>query len=196
MIGVGLNPPKTLVGFPMDFLHSRDHPSDFRHAWLAILNMATAYCGHVAFIGFISELRKPQDFPKALAITETVAITYYCIVAAVIYVFADQAVASPALGSALPKWRIVAYIVAMPTIVVAGVINMHVAAKQIYVRIWRGTETVNLRNFRSLGSWYGLLAVGWVVAWILAESVPMFHEFLAFLSALFNGWFMREYHAR
>ncbi|KAI9714264.1 MAG: hypothetical protein M1820_000223 [Bogoriella megaspora] len=193
MIGVGLRPPKALVdasGIPMDALHDFHHPSGFVQGWLAILNMVAAFCGHSAFIGFISELEKPQDFPKALAIAQTTAITYYCIVAGVIYAYAGQAVISPAISSAPPRYRLIGYIVAMPTIIVAGVINMHVASKQIYVWWWRGTNVVNQRNFRSYGSWVGLLIGGWLLAWILAEAIPNFHEFLAIISALFNGWFM------
>lgn len=156
--------------------------------------MVTAYCGHVAFVGFIAELREPASFPKALAVTEIAAITYYCVVAALMYHFAGPLVASPAINSAPQKWRLAAWVIAMPTIVVAGVINMHVATKQVYVRYWRGTSVVGQRTLKSYTSWIGMLAGGWALAWILAEAIPDFHNFLAFLSALFNGWFMCEFH--
>ncbi|KAL9065761.1 MAG: hypothetical protein Q9157_007371 [Trypethelium eluteriae] len=93
--------------------------------------MVTSFCGHVAFIGFISELRSPATFPKALAVTEVAAAVYYCVIAALVYHFAGDAVASPAINSAPAHWRLAAWCVAMPTIVVAGVINMHVATKQM-----------------------------------------------------------------
>ncbi|KAL9097262.1 MAG: hypothetical protein Q9165_000689 [Trypethelium subeluteriae] len=163
-----------------------DFPTSFR----AILNMVTSFCGHVAFIGFISELRSPASFPKALAVTEVAAIVYYCVIAALVYHFAGDAVASPAINSAPAHWRLAAWCVAMPTIVVAGVINMHVATKQVYVRYWRGTHVVNQRSVRSYASWMAMLAGGWALAWVLAEAIPDFHHFLAFISALFNGWFM------
>ncbi|KAI9664520.1 MAG: hypothetical protein M1821_005966 [Bathelium mastoideum] len=163
---------------------------DLPHAFRAVLNMVTSFCGHVAFVGFISELRQPSTFPKALAVTEITTITYYCLIAALVYHFAGPVVTSPAINSAPSRWRLAAWCVAMPTIVVAGVINMHVATKQAYVRYWRGTTVVNERSIRSYASWLAMLAAGWTLAWVLAEAIPDFHNFLAFLSALFNGWFM------
>lgn len=53
----------------------------------------------------------------------------YLIVAIVTYRYAGTDVKSPALSSASPLLQKVAYGVAIPTIVIAGVINGHVAAK-------------------------------------------------------------------
>jgi hypothetical protein len=55
-------------------------------------------------------------------------ITLYTITAGVIYRFAGDGVKSPALGSTSPLLAKIAYGIALPTIVVAGVINGHVAA--------------------------------------------------------------------
>ena len=80
----------------------------------------TQSLGHVAFFSFISELREPKSFPKALFLLQGADISMYLIVAIVTYRYAGADVASPALGSTSPLLRKVAYGIAIPTIVIAG----------------------------------------------------------------------------
>jgi len=96
--------------------------------------------------------------------------------------------------------RKVAYGVAVPTIVVAGVVNGHVAVKYLYVRLFRdggkdGGEAkgkgslMYQKTFKARGIWVAINAVLWVVAWIIAEGVPVFNDLLGLTSALFASWF-------
>ena len=68
----------------------------------------------------MSELRTPESFPKALFLLQGADISMYLIVAIVIYRYAGTDVASPALGSTSPLLRKIAYGIAIPTIVIAG----------------------------------------------------------------------------
>lgn len=113
----------------------------------------------------------------------------YLLVAIVIYRYAGTDVTSPALGSTSPLLRKVAYGIAIPTIVIAGVINGHVAAKYIYVRMFRGTEHMSKRTWFSWGAWVIIITILWVVAWIIAEAIPVFNDLLGLISALFASWF-------
>ena len=90
---------------------------------LLISILLTGSLGHVAFFSFISELRAPESFPKALFLLQGADVSMYLIVAIVTYRYAGTDVASPALGSASPLLRKVAYGIAIPTIVIAGVYN-------------------------------------------------------------------------
>ena len=113
----------------------------------------------------------------------------YVIAAVVIYRYAGADVASPALGSTSPLLQKIAYGVAIPTIVVAGVINGHVAAKYVYVRMFRGTDRMSKKSWGSFGIWAGIVLVLWVVAWIIAEAIPVFNDLLGLISSLFASWF-------
>ena len=184
----------------------------FSKGFLAVMNiifafsgMSTAHCpddwllsfpwevadtknlGHVAFFAFISELRHPKSFPKALCLLQGVMIPAYLLVAILIYYFAGAHVASPALGSASPLLRKIAYGIATPTIVIAGVINGHVASKYIYVRHFK--EQMSQSTWASYGIWAGIVCALWGVAWIIAEAIPVFNDLLALISALFASWF-------
>lgn len=90
--------------------------TEFTTAWGAITDMVIAYAGHVAFFGFIAEMKEPKDFPKSLCVLQTVEIALYVAVAVVIYCYAGDSVTSPALGSMGPVLRKVAYGLALPSV--------------------------------------------------------------------------------
>lgn len=110
-------------------------------------------------------------------------------ISVVIYYFAGPLVASPALGSASPLVTKIAFGIALPTIIVAGVVNGSVATKYMYFKLWAGTDVASKKTVKSLGSWYGICAGSWVVSWILAESIPSFNLFLSLIGALFGSMF-------
>lgn len=90
--------------------------TDLFHAFTAVTNIVFAYCAHVAFFGLLAEMREPRDFPKALYLLQTFEIIFYTVAAVVIYYYAGQSVESPALGSAGPVLKKVAYGIAIPTV--------------------------------------------------------------------------------
>ena len=95
-----------------------------------------AYAGHVAFFTFIAEMKQPSDFPKALYALQVADTTLYLIVGIVVYAYTGEHTVSPALGNTGTVLRKVAYGIAFPTIIIAGVINGHVCAKLIFVRMY------------------------------------------------------------
>ncbi|KAH7085031.1 transmembrane amino acid transporter protein-domain-containing protein [Paraphoma chrysanthemicola] len=154
-----------------------------------VLNIILAYTGHVAFFSFQAELKDPRDFKKALFLEQGIAVIFYMVMSVVIYYYAGPLVASPALGSAGPIFTKIAFGIALPTIIVAGVVNGSVACKYIYVRMWAGTNVVHQNSFKSIGSWLAICAVAWVASWLLAEAIPNFNIFLGLIGALFGSWF-------
>ncbi|KAL6240689.1 hypothetical protein RBB50_012399 [Rhinocladiella similis] len=161
----------------------------FTTAFLSVTNIVFAYAGHVAFFSFISEMRNPKDFPKALVLLQVTDTSMYFLVAMVIYAYGGDDVDSPALGTAGKVVGKVAWGLAIPTIIVAGVIYGHVASKYIYVRLFRGTKHMSKRTLLSVGSWLAITLTIWVIAWIIAESIPNFNDLLALISSLFAAWF-------
>ncbi|PVI06893.1 hypothetical protein DM02DRAFT_707499 [Periconia macrospinosa] len=182
MIGVGVDPTPNIQLYATRQIA-------FVPAFLAVCNIIFAYAGHVAFFSFISELRDPTEFPKALCLLQTTDITMYTIVAIVVYRYGGSEVASPALGSTSHTVMKVAYGVALPTILLAGVIYGHVASKYVYVRLFRGTRHMSTRTPLAVGTWALITFTFWLVAWIIAQSIPSFSTLLGLISALFASWF-------
>lgn len=63
-------------------------------------------------------------------------------------------------------------------IVIGGVVNAHVAVKFIYVRLFRGTNSVHTRSFVARAAWIVICAVLWILSWIIAEGIPVFNDVL------------------
>ena len=156
---------------------------------LAMMNILFAYTGHVAFFSFMSELKDVKSYPKANYMLQGVDTTMYLVSAVVIYIFAGSNVTSPALDSAPRIWTKAAYGLAIPTIVMAGVINAHVAAKYVYVRKFKGTPMLQSRGWKAKAWWSGIAAALWIAAWLIAEAIPVFNDLLGLTSSLFASWF-------
>ncbi|KAA8642301.1 hypothetical protein EYZ11_010377 [Aspergillus tanneri] len=181
MIGVGILHPGNKVEAVVE--------TDLVHGFTAVTNIVFAFSGHAAFFGLAAELKDSRDFPKALCLLQGVDISLYLIAAVVIYRYGGASVASPALGSASPIVSKVAYGIALPTIIIAGVINGHIAFKYVYIRIFRGTDRMHKRDWIAIGSWVGIGLTLWVLAWIIAEAIPVFSNLLSLITALFASWF-------
>ncbi|KAI7553535.1 hypothetical protein KC343_g14363, partial [Hortaea werneckii] len=95
---------------------------------LSLSSLILAYNGQIAYPTLLTEMHTPQkDFPKSLRFLILTTTTLYILTATLIYHYAGTSVSSPALGSAPPLGRKLAYGFAIPTIVVAGVIPALVA---------------------------------------------------------------------
>lgn len=161
----------------------------FPSAFNSVSNAVFAYGGHVAWLSFISEFRHPEEFPKALVLLQSIDTTLYVIAALVIYRFAGESVPAPALNANSPIVSKVAWGIAMPTIIIAGVIFAHVTAKYIYIRMFVGTKYLHSRGLVAVGTWIGLGVATWIISWIIAQSIPNFSDLLGFISALCASWF-------
>ena len=181
MVGVGIDKPEPHIDATVH--------NSLAKAFLSVTNIIFAYAGHVAFFSFISALPTPSQYTRSLFLLQGCDTGMYIITAIVIYRYAGADVASPALGSASTIVSKVAYGIAIPTIVVAGVINGHVAAKYVYVRKYRGTDRMSKRSWGSFGIWLVIVGVLWIVAWVIAEAIPVFNDLLGLISASFASWF-------
>jgi hypothetical protein len=83
----------------------------------------------------------------------------------------------------------IAYGIAIPTIVGAGVVNGHIGLKYIYFRLCAKSGLMHQRNKRSIGLWIALGVSCWIVAWIISEAIPVFSDLNSLISALFASWF-------
>jgi amino acid permease len=110
IIALGISPKA-----PYDAMRATYSPS-FPSAFNSISNAVFAYGGHVAWFSFISEFRKPEEFPKALITLQAVDISLYVVTAVVIYRYAGADVPSPALSVNSTIVRKVAWGIAMPTV--------------------------------------------------------------------------------
>ncbi|KAF7967262.1 hypothetical protein HWV62_23068 [Athelia sp. TMB] len=169
---------------------SKENPPTFASAFLAITNVAFAYAFAQSQFSFMSELRRPKDYTKAVFALGIMEIIIYTLTGALIYSFCGSAVKSPALLSASPLMQKIAFGVALPVIFISGGINTQTAAKYIYGKIYKpASQHATMSTRKGLISWVGLVAVITLIAWFIAELIPFFGALLGLISALFISGF-------
>lgn len=96
-------------------------------------SLVFAYCGTPAFFSIAAEMRDPRDFNKALIVCQSVVTATYVIVGIIVYYYAGSYVASPALGTAGPLVKKVAYGIALPGLFVTAILLTHVSYNPLIV---------------------------------------------------------------
>lgn len=66
------------------------------------------------FFNVVGEMRKPRDYTKAVVLTQSIVTMVYLIIGIIVYYYCGRYVSSPALGSAGPLLKRVAYGIAIP----------------------------------------------------------------------------------
>lgn len=56
--------------------------------------------------------------------------------------------------------------------------NAHVAVKFIYVRVFRGTNSMHSQSLMARLVWAAICAVLWILSWIIAQGIPIFNDVL------------------
>lgn len=94
----------------------------FADAMNAVANILLAYAGTAAFLPIASEMRDPRDYPKAVLACQGFVTAFYLVIGIVVYMYAGQWVASPALGTAGVLVKRIAYGLSIPGLLAAAVI--------------------------------------------------------------------------
>ncbi|GAA6009144.1 hypothetical protein JCM10207_004281 [Rhodosporidiobolus poonsookiae] len=161
----------------------------FADAMNAISNIVFSYAGTAGFLPIASEMRNPRDYPKAIFLCQGFVTAFYITVGVVVYMYAGQYVASPALGTAGLLIKRVAYGLALPGLLAAGVIYTHLPAKWIFVRVLRNsrhlTESTAIHWMTWLGCTFGCI----LFSYIIASAVPVFGGLVGLVGALFGSAF-------
>lgn len=103
----------------------------------------------------------------------------------VMYRWCGQWIASPSLGSAGALLKKVAYGLALPSLVVSAGIFNHTSAKYLFVRMLRNTEHLQSNTLVHWSTWIGCNAGVGILAFILAEAIPVFNYILSLEASLF-----------
>lgn len=122
------------------YLASKEFPTGDWHKDLRITNNATfaaamsainsivfAFAATPTYFGIISEMRDPRTYKKTMCLSMGLLYIVYAVIGIVVYYYCGQYVANPALGSAGPLMKKVAYGIAIPALLVTLCIYSHVS---------------------------------------------------------------------
>nr|XP_019010104.1 uncharacterized protein I206_04572 [Kwoniella pini CBS 10737]OCF48885.1 hypothetical protein I206_04572 [Kwoniella pini CBS 10737] len=150
----------------------------------AVCIIIFSYAGTPNYFSIVGEMREPKDFTKSVIVGQTLMTTVYLIVASVVYHYAGQYIASPALGTAGSTIKKVCYGLALPGLAVGGLILVHTAAKYVFVRVLRKSTHLSKNTPVHYLVWYACIAVTSILAFIIAEAIPVFNDLLSLIGAL------------
>ncbi|ORY88583.1 transmembrane amino acid transporter protein-domain-containing protein [Leucosporidium creatinivorum] len=146
----------------------------FAEAGAALGTVTFAFGGTPAFFNVVAEMRNPSDFPKTVAMCQSYVTAVYAVIGIVVYYYCGDYVASPALGSAGPLLKKVCYGIAIPALIVGSVIYIHMPAKYLFVRFFRGSRHLASSTPQHWMGWLGSTLACTVIGFVIAEGIPVF----------------------
>ncbi|KAF3385849.1 N amino acid transport system protein [Talaromyces pinophilus] len=156
----------------------------------AVLNITFLWVPQILFPSFISEMEKPQDFPKSLAVLAGISVILFIIPPSIGFRYLGQYATAPAFGSL----GVVAYkkasfaFVIVPTLII-GAIYANVTAKFIYYKIMGSSHHAHSNTAIGWGAWFLVMAFIWILSFVFSEVVPSMGDFLSLLGAAFDSFF-------
>lgn len=153
----------------------------FWAACVAIYSSSANTCG---YLPLISEMKRPQDFMKALWVCEAFVVSAYLSLATVVYAYCGKWVTSPSLGSAGDRIKVIAYGVALPGLIAVGMICVHVPAKSLFVRFLRGSRHLTDNSVTHWVVWLGCTSGCGLLGWLLAEAIPFYTSLVSLIGSL------------
>jgi amino acid transporter len=100
-----------------------------------------------------AEMRNPKDFPKSLVFSRAITTACYLTFGLVVYAYCVQSAASPALGTAGPLIKKIAYGLALPGLFISCTLFLHISAKHLFVRILKNTAHWHNRTRTHFSVW-------------------------------------------
>ncbi|UPK91738.1 hypothetical protein LCI18_002673 [Fusarium solani-melongenae] len=159
------------------------HPT-FSQGVAAVSTLIFACSATSAYFAIVCEMRDPRDFSRSVITAQVISTIVYLIVAVVVYYFCGSAVASPALGSAGPLIKKIAYGLALPGLLVTTTICLHLPAKYFLVRILRGSEHLTANSLVHWCTWLGCTGGSTLIAYVIASGIPVFGDLVSLIGAL------------
>lgn len=162
----------------------------FAQAFLATTNIAFAYSFTVCQYTMMSEMHTPKDYMKGIYSLCSIEMVIYTFTGATIYAFVGQDVKPLALLSAGGIYTRIAFGVAMPVIIISGSINTTVMGRFIMNEFFKTKESIRLiKTPTAKIIWVLLIATITLVAFILAEAIPIFNALLGLIGSLLISGF-------
>lgn len=159
----------------------------FASAFSAALAIFSASGNTPGYIPVLAEMKRPQDYNKALYVCVGFINAAYIAFSTVVFYYCGQWVSSPALGSAGPTIKIIAYAIAIPGLLAGGAMLTHIAGKSLFVRILRNSRHLTADTKTHWAVWLGCCFFVGFISWLLSEAIPFFSQLLSLIASLCFG---------
>jgi hypothetical protein len=157
----------------------------FEEAIVSTNSIVFAYSFGGCLPSFMDDMHTPSDYVKTLWWLGGSQIFIYTLTGSLIYLFVGQTVQSPALLSAGPLISRIVFGIALPVIFISGSINTTVVCRYIHGKVFANSTARHVNTPKGWATWLGLVFTVTVLAWIIAEAIPVFSDILSISSSLF-----------
>ncbi|CAN6656378.1 hypothetical protein TRVA0_029S00254 [Trichomonascus vanleenenianus] len=155
----------------------------------AVSTQVFSLCGTPTLFTIHAEMRDQTKYYRALYMGQAIVSLNYIAIGCIMYGKVGDYVASPALGSAGPYIKKIAYGVSLPALLFACFFQAHVAGKYALVRILRNTKHLQSNSMVHWMTWIAVMAVVIVLGLIIAGAIPFFSDLLGLTGALLGTSF-------
>ena len=157
----------------------------FEEAIVSTNSIVFAYSFGGCLPSFMDDMHTPSDYVKTLWMLGGSQIAIYTLTGSLIYLFVGQTVQSPALLSAGPLISRIVFGFALPVIFISGSINTTVVCRYIHGKVFAASAARHVNTPRGWATWLALVFAVTVLAWVIAEAIPIFSDILSISSSLF-----------
>lgn len=168
MTAANAPPVATSAGAPADV--------DFSGQIVGLMQAVYSYGGAMLYCEFMSEMRRPFDFWKALIMADTFIYVVYLFFGIYVYSFQGQYTVNPAnQGISVQGVLVAGNVIGFVSSVIAGALYGNIGIKVLYQNIFK--ELIGLPDLTSKTGkwlWVGIVPVYWGVAFVLAAAIPNF----------------------
>jgi len=156
----------------------------------AFLNITYTFVGQILIPSYVDDMKKPEDFPKALYLVTFFELIVFTLGGAIGYHYiGDEAMTSPAYGSLRSKYAKIVAGFTLPTLLVVGILYSNVTSRFVFLRIFDVNSKHRLQHTVKGWSVWIAIVLGWIVAFVIGEGIPFFNELLSLMSSIFDWWF-------
>ncbi|PNS18845.1 hypothetical protein CAC42_5384 [Sphaceloma murrayae] len=158
---------------------------DFSAAVTGLMQAVYSYGGAMLFTEFMSEMRRPYDFIKAMWGAQAFIYFFYMLYGLYMYGFQGQYVINPSYQGVSPyNWQVGTNVLAMISALIAAALYGNIGIKVLYNNLF-----VELASAPPLDSkkgkylWAGIVPIYWTVAFIIAAAIPNFSGLTSVVAA-------------
>lgn len=150
-----------------------------------MLSGVLAYAGAQLFVEFLAEMRRPRDFIKAMWGAQFFIYSLYLTYGCVVYYLQGQYAFNPSYqGVSIYSWQTVGNMVSLCASLISGGLYGNIGIKVVYNNVFLDIfNAPPLTTKRGKIFYACIVPLWWIIAFIIAASVPDFFGLCSVVSA-------------
>ncbi|CAL8466173.1 g5709 [Coccomyxa elongata] len=170
---------------PPEIFHKPDSPST---PFVAFFDAVFTFGGQVNWMRYVTSMKRPRKFPRAVAaVTSVMTVAYLAVGSVGYYRLGSHFDLTKPLTSILPQdaWLMAANVGLLAHCIVAYMINLNIWTHlllHLFVPSMNGEEESS--SWRGRGAWALVSVAGIGLSWLVSVTFPYFSTVMAIIAAL------------